>query len=259
MTDSTRPTFSIIIPTYNNVELFARAVQSVISQSFDNWKVIVTDDSKTPVIEDYILTLDDPRIEYHRRLVHDGAVANWNNGLSLANGQHIIIMHHDEELIDRDYLRRLTLKLRQADLIVSDIRVCMPGQSERRGRVNGWIKRLMLAWPASVINTNPIGPCACLAFKRELLQPFDENLTWIVDTEWYYRMLKSSPRTLYAPDLIIRSNSGHADQITLNIDIAEKDRQDTIYLRKKYHDYYAVRLSLGLKKITSKLRKLLKR
>lgn len=259
MTDNTRPTFSIVIPTYNNVELFGRAVSSVMGQSYDDWQLIVTDDSRTPVIKEQALTLADPRIRYYPRTVHDGAVANWNNGLSLATGRYVIVMHHDEELKGHDYLQRLAGKLEQADLVVSDIRVSEQGRPERRGRINGWLKRMMLAIPASVLNTNPIGPCACLAFRREFIQTFDEYLTWVVDTEWYYRMLTAAPRVLYAPDLLIRSNSGHADQITLNIDIAEKNRQDTAYLRQKYHSSLPVRLSLSMKYITSKLRRLLKR
>lgn len=254
------PTFSIVIPTYNNVELFSRAVRSMLDQGFGDWEIIVTDDSTTGGIEDYCRSLADPRIRYHRREPRKGgAVANWNNGLSMATGHNIIVLHHDEELSTTDYLSRLADALNVHDLVVSDIRVCHAGEPPRRGRINGLPKRLMLRFPSTLLNTNAIGPCACLAFRHEIMQLFDPALTWVVDTEWYYRLLKSAHTAIYRPDLVILSNSGHADQITLNIDIAEKNRVDTIHLRSKYRRNPAVRTAIAMKRITSRLRKLLRK
>lgn len=251
--------FSIIIPTYNNVELFRRALDSVLAQTYEDWEVIVSDDSSADGIEQLCHEVNDPRIRYVRRTAHDGAVKNWNHGLKLAKGENVIVIHHDEEFVSQVYLERLATLMDNNDLVISDIRVYSPGQPARRGRINGLFKRLMLRIPSSILNINPIGPCACLAFRREISQSFDEHLTWIVDTEWYYRMLTRAKHYTYAPDLLIRSNSGHADQITLNINIDEKNRQDTAYLNQKYKGNLGVRIALCMRKITSKLRKLIRR
>lgn len=38
------PTVSIIIPTYNRAHLIGRAIQSVLSQTYKDFKLIVIDD-----------------------------------------------------------------------------------------------------------------------------------------------------------------------------------------------------------------------
>ena len=53
---------SIIIPTYNNLELFKRAYNSVISQDEKDVEVIVVDDSSTNDIQNYCLNLP---VRYH--------------------------------------------------------------------------------------------------------------------------------------------------------------------------------------------------
>ena len=70
--------FSIIIPTYNNLELFKRAVDSVLIQKNVSYEVIVVDDSTNNNIEDYINKTDLLRIRYYHHKPSKGAVANWN-------------------------------------------------------------------------------------------------------------------------------------------------------------------------------------
>lgn len=258
MIDSS-PLFSVVIPTYNNLELFVNAIQSVLAQTLRNFEIVVSDDSTTADIEKYCKKLNDSRLRYFRRPDRNGAVANWNTGLNLAVGKNIIVLHHDEEFVSTLYLERLRKELENNDLIISDIRVSFPDGSSRKGRINGLIKKKMLSMPSTQLIINSIGPCACVAFRRELMQPFDQNLTWLVDTEWYYRLLKSATSAKYQPELIIRSNSGHADQITLNIDINQKNHQDIRYLRTKYHGHGDIKRALAMKDLINKFRKFLRK
>ena len=45
-----KPTFSIVIPVFNNLELFRRALESVLQQQGVALEIIVTDDSTTAAI-----------------------------------------------------------------------------------------------------------------------------------------------------------------------------------------------------------------
>ena len=42
-----KPFFSIIIPTYNRANFLTKAINSVISQTFENWELIIVDDGST--------------------------------------------------------------------------------------------------------------------------------------------------------------------------------------------------------------------
>jgi glycosyltransferase involved in cell wall biosynthesis len=45
MTEVKNPTLSVIIPTYNLTHLIGRAIQSVLNQTYQDFEVIVVDDS----------------------------------------------------------------------------------------------------------------------------------------------------------------------------------------------------------------------
>ena len=54
--------FSIVIPAYNNLSLLQRALDSAWQQQGVEFEVIVTDDSTTTDIAQYVATLGDRRL-----------------------------------------------------------------------------------------------------------------------------------------------------------------------------------------------------
>ena len=58
--------FSIIIPTYNRANFIAKAISSVLNQSYEKWELIIVDDGSSDntkdVIEEFISI--DSRIKY---------------------------------------------------------------------------------------------------------------------------------------------------------------------------------------------------
>ena len=47
-------TFTIIIPTYNNLDLFKSAYSSVCKQDFKDYEIVVVDDSEDSSISVYV-------------------------------------------------------------------------------------------------------------------------------------------------------------------------------------------------------------
>ena len=91
---------------------------------------------------------------------------------------------------------------------------------------------MMLNCPWMFFLANPIGPTACVCVKREKCVPFDERLKWLVDDEWYYRLLKTCKAT--ACGLSVLSFFGHEEQITKTLDLKETERADMNALREIY-------------------------
>ena len=50
-----RPLVSVIIPTYKHAYLLRRAIDSVIAQSYQNWELIVIDNSSKDGSEELVL------------------------------------------------------------------------------------------------------------------------------------------------------------------------------------------------------------
>ena len=60
--DTLKPFFSIVIPTYNCAEFLQRALESVFSQTYQDFEVIVVDNSSTDFTQNVLNSYSDPRI-----------------------------------------------------------------------------------------------------------------------------------------------------------------------------------------------------
>ena len=132
-----------------------------------------------------------------------------------------------------------------ADVVVSRVEVTI-GDRVKPSHFTATMKRFMLHHPSCLFFANAVGPCACLAFRRSQLQPFCDQLRWLVDVEWYYRML-ASRSVVYDPQLVVRSIHGHEGQITANLDIRSTFAADRPVVAR-LHPELSVRLMLWLYK-----------
>ncbi|WP_315362117.1 glycosyltransferase family 2 protein [Prevotella histicola] len=241
-------TFSIIIPTYNNLELFKGAYHSICMQEFKDYEIIIVDDSSDSCIEEYVDTLMDKDIIYHHNIPSLGAVNNWNIGLNMAKGKYIIVLHHDEAFVEKTYLRTLkdNFDSRTYDVIVSQVKV-FNNMEEKVSLFSKKQIELFLLCPSFLFLCNVIGPCSCVSFSRSKLVDFDSNLTWLVDVDWYYRLLKGSKR-VFLDNLHVNSFNDHNDKITNLIDIKATEIKDVALLKKKYKYHVGLRLCLFLNK-----------
>lgn len=227
--------FSIVIPAYNNLELLKSALESVFIQNYDNYEIIIVDDSQGNEIDNYIEQLGVARIRYYHNSPSKGAVLNWNYGLSLSTGNAIIVLHHDEAFINNDYLKRISQLLNVYDAIVSNKKVLTPS-GVKRDHVYTWYKRLAITFAYPIFSLNVIGPCACICCKKEICTTFDDRMHWLVDVDWYFRLLKKAKKTKYLKSLEILSHHGHQDQITKNINVSQMRSADEDIVKEKYQN-----------------------
>ena len=239
-------TFSIILPCYNDLALLQNALASVLRQKGIDYEVIITDDSTDHSIEQYVQSLSQEDIHYYCHQKGNGAADNWNAGLQKATGTYVILMHHDEEMVEDDYLKRISQQMSSgADVVVSQVNVIVNGHQKRQSLPCRWLKSFVCKHPVCLFLMNVIGPCACLTVRREHLQDFNTNLQWFVDVEWYFRMLRGK-QLLIDKSLSIRSHHGHQGQITQSLNIIETVQSDQAELSHTYSDDSMIRLMLWL-------------
>ena len=96
---------SIIIPTYNRVNLIGETLDSVIGQTYKNWECIIVDDGCTDNTENVISEFSDSRIKYYKRPFNKkkGASSCRNYGLEIAKGK-LIQFLDDDDLLDKNKL-----------------------------------------------------------------------------------------------------------------------------------------------------------
>jgi GT2 family glycosyltransferase len=123
---ASRPLISVITPVFDTpVQRLEEAVESVLAQAYENWELLLVDDGSTDA--DLLRML--PRLAARdRRIVlaslakNEGISAASNHGLSLARGEWVTFLDHDD-VLERDALFHVVKLLQihpDADLIYSD-------------------------------------------------------------------------------------------------------------------------------------------
>ena len=99
---SDRPTFSIVMPVYNSEpEWLDAAICSMLDQAYDRWELCIADDASSaahvrPLLEAFAAR--DQRIKVTFREQNGGIAAASNSALSLATGDVVGFLDHDDVL-----------------------------------------------------------------------------------------------------------------------------------------------------------------
>ena len=96
---------SVIIATYNREDLVVRAINSVLSQTFLNYEIIVVDDGSTDGTKEKIEALFSGKVRYFYQKNTGPDVAR-DFGISNAKGEYIAILDSDDYWIDNNKLEK---------------------------------------------------------------------------------------------------------------------------------------------------------
>ena len=92
------PLISVIMPVYNTPEKYLReAIESVLSQTFENWELLIIDDCSDKIevkliVDSYCCN----KIKYLKNEKNSGAAVARNLGLKNAKGKYIAILDSDD-------------------------------------------------------------------------------------------------------------------------------------------------------------------
>jgi len=89
------PLISVVIPAYNHERYVGYAVESVISQTFQDFELIVVNDGSTDNTGEVVQSFEDSRLRYYYQQNRD-AFNTINRGISLAKGKYIAILNSDD-------------------------------------------------------------------------------------------------------------------------------------------------------------------
>lgn len=102
------PKVSIIICTHNREKLLPRALDSVLSQDFKDFELIIIDDASNDGTEALIKTYikKDSRIKYFKNDHNLGIAKSRNKGCKIAEGEYIAMLDSDDWWLKNDKLSR---------------------------------------------------------------------------------------------------------------------------------------------------------
>src|SRR5690242_12454791 len=89
------PFFSVVIPVYNRADVLIGALRSVLTQTEQDFEIIVVDDGSKDDPASVVDSFHDPRIRFHRQINRGGGAAR-NAGIDLAKGRFTAFLDSDD-------------------------------------------------------------------------------------------------------------------------------------------------------------------
>jgi len=93
------PKVTVCLPTFNKARFLPASIESVLSQEFRDYELLIVNDASPDHTDDVIRGFRDSRIKYVRNPQNMGLVENWNRCLNLAQGEYAIVFHDDDVML----------------------------------------------------------------------------------------------------------------------------------------------------------------
>lgn len=199
----TTPEVSVCIPTYEQTTYLKNLFDSLLIQSFKDFEIIVSDDSQSNhvalLVEEYKPQFSQS-FTFIQNKTRKGSPENWNVALKQAKGRLIKIMHHDDWFTYQDSLECFVrgFNSNQTSLFCSATLNYYPQKDSYyvRQTTNEQIN-LIRDSPVHLFFSNYIGVPSCVIYQNKTHQDFDPQLIWLVDVEFYLRILTHNTKITY--------------------------------------------------------------
>ena len=213
------PRLSICIPTYCQIEFLRETLSSVKSQDFNDYELIISDDSPDDAVKELVASFNfDDRLRYHRNPVPLGSPENWNEAVRRAKGDYIKLLHHDDRL---DHSGALSAFVRLLDENPEAIFAFCASRVEdvisRESRIHRLTKDQLMqisCIPEKLFFGNIIGAPSATIYRNALAIEYDPRMKWLVDIDFYIRILQLNHRFAYTPEVLIVTPTNAIHQVT---------------------------------------------
>jgi len=222
---------SVVIPAFNSERCIGRAIESILSQTFSDYEIIVVDDGSTDGTADAVKKFGD-RVRYIYQQ-NAGPARARNAGLKIASGQWIAFLDADDEWLPDKLRQQVELLDRNRDL-----RWCSTNRyqaDERRKALVGNKAAITKAlkgreyfpnyFSAAMAGKCPIVTSAIVVRKDvfDELGDFDPQYLRGQDLDMWWRIAHYYPKIGYIPEpLAIR-------YLDIENPVTKKHRLQTMY------------------------------
>jgi len=213
------PKVSICIPAYKQPDSISRTLESIKTQDFLDFEVVVSDDTPDEsvyrVCERFRTCFP---IQYLKNDKSLGSPGNWNRAVDAASGQYVKIMHHDDYFSDNASLGAFVA------LLDDHPRAGFAFSGSNNVDKNGVLCFVHSAKKKQVEELrrnqnvlffgNFIGAPSATIYRKDLGVRFDENLKWVVDLDFYYSILRLNNFFRYTEKPLVSVCIGGDDRVT---------------------------------------------
>lgn len=103
------PKVSVLMPVYNGEKYIGQAINSVLSQSFRDFELIVIDDGSTDKTAEIVGTYSDKRVRYVANPTNLGLAGARNRAIEISNGDYLAWLDCDDISLPSRLLKQVAL------------------------------------------------------------------------------------------------------------------------------------------------------
>ncbi len=220
------PKVSVIIPCYNSAGLIVDAIDSVISQTFKNFDIIVVDDGGSDNIADVLKRYD---VTIHLlRQDNAGPAAARNRGMKEARGEYIAFLDADDIWFESKLEKQV--KVLDAEKAVGFVYTngyrWRPPEAPEHGRPTPLSKYYPEHPRIDVLFKNHMIPTSSVLFRRSLVSEagyMNEGLRGGEDYEFFLRLINcSSAYHIIEPLMGYRIHSANTSSLITGHNVRER-------------------------------------
>jgi glycosyltransferase involved in cell wall biosynthesis len=192
MTSDT-PKASVVIPTCDRAELLSAAIASVLSQTWQDFELLVVDDASKDHTSKVVADFADPRVIYLRHEERKGGAAARNTGINHSKGEIIAFLDDDDEWLPEKLAKQMKIFLSNSSAlgvvytgywIIDRLSSKIVGQKTP-------VKRGDLS--SEILISNCVGGTSSVAVRKACFREvglFDHRLPSYQDYDLWIRMAK---------------------------------------------------------------------
>jgi GT2 family glycosyltransferase/glycosyltransferase involved in cell wall biosynthesis len=248
---SATPRASIVIVTYNNLELNKLCLESILRNThYPNYEVVVVDNASTDGTRGYLRDMATQHSQIQVILNHnnDGFARANNQGIALGTGDYLVLLNNDT-IVPSGWLSRLLRHLENPSIgMVGPVTNFVGNEAKISVPYQDWTELERFAQEHMWANDGKIAEIYmlamfCVAFRRqtyELIGPLDEQfgIGMFEDDDYSLRMRKANLRVICAADVFVH----HHGQAAFK-KLIESGKYDDIFNenRRRYEDKWNVK------------------
>jgi glycosyltransferase involved in cell wall biosynthesis len=202
---------SVLIPAYNypeGIKSILLKAQNLKYENINHYEIIIFDNSFDDQIYNlYKIFKKNLNIFYKKIPRTVGVINNWNLLLKQASGNYIYMIHHDDvpeqSFFFRDLIKKIN-KYKNYDIFIYSCKLKSKYNFLNRPNFIFFLKKIIVRYfPGYLLRRNVIGSISNIVFKNKHIL-FNKKLLWLVDVDFYYRLIKKSKKIILATSYLLK-------------------------------------------------------
>ncbi|EAW28602.1 teichuronic acid biosynthesis [Alteromonadales bacterium TW-7] len=194
-----QPLVSVIMPAYNAERHIAESIGSVISQTYNNWELLITDDRSNDATQQIIneYAINDSRIKLFINEQNGGAGVARNNSIKQANGRFIAFLDADDQWLPEKLTTQISFMLKNNYAFTFTAYQKLESET-----LKGTVTPPQFTTYNKLLGSNVIGCLTAVYDSKELGKHYMPLIRKRQDMGLWLNILKQTPKAYSIPDIL---------------------------------------------------------